>query len=138
MEVKVLSREEIKDLARECGREDRKVVGGSFVDGIYKTGGVTKKHFAGLKIKQSDAKRRLFEHNTELFLAVDQISLGFVVFFDHHIDCVCKSSDFVAADGGYFVDPSIPVSGCQGQAGDFIGDLGERFSDISDQQVINQ
>ena len=49
MEVKVLSREEIKDLARECGREDRKVVGGSFVDGIYKTGGVVKKHFAGLK-----------------------------------------------------------------------------------------
>lgn len=49
MEVKVLSREEIKDLARECGREDRKVVGGSFVDGVYKTGGVTKKHFAGLK-----------------------------------------------------------------------------------------
>lgn len=49
MEVKVLNREEIAKLAAECGREDRKVVGGSFVDGIYKTGGVSKKHFAGLK-----------------------------------------------------------------------------------------
>lgn len=49
MEVKVLSREDLVRMASECGREDRKIVGGGFTDGIYKTGVVFKKHFAGLK-----------------------------------------------------------------------------------------